>query len=95
MEVILKEFKDSNESGGESTMNFTRIIITNYHPLRIFQPQKCKRDEKKKFCYYCDEKYESGYKYKMRQFFQLNGHKSEGKATSKVKNDIKRMILWF
>ena len=50
---------------------------------------------KKKFCYYCDEKYESGYKYKMRQFFQLNGHKSEGKATSEVKNDIKRMILWF
>ena len=47
---------------------------------------KCKRDEKK-FCYYCDEKYESGYKYKMRQFFLLNGHKSEGKATSEAKND--------
>ena len=35
IEVILKEFKDSNESG-ESRMNFTRIIITNYHPLRRF-----------------------------------------------------------
>ena len=94
MEVILKEFKDSNESGG-STMNSTRIIITNYHPLRRFKLQKCKKDEKKKFCYYCDEKYEFGYKYKMRQNFLLNGHKSEGKATSEVKNDIKRMILWF
>ena len=55
---------------------------------------KCKRDEKK-FCYYCDEKYEPGYKCKKRQFFLLNGHKSEGKATSEAKNDIKRMILWF
>ena len=42
---------------------------------------------KKKFCYYCDEKYEFGYKYKMRQNFLLNGHKSEGKATSEAKND--------
>ena len=43
---------------------------------------------KNKFCYYCDEKYESGYKYKMRQNFLLNGHQSEGKATCEAKNDI-------
>ena len=51
--------------------------------------------KKKKFCYYCDEKYESAYKYKKRELFLLNGHKSEGKATSEAKNDTKRMILWF
>ena len=44
--------------------------------------------KKKKFCYYCDEKYEFGYKYKMRQNFLLNGHQSEGKATCEAKNDI-------
>ena len=43
---------------------------------------------KKKFCYYCDEKYEFGYKYKMRQNFLLNRHQSEGKATCEAKNDI-------
>ena len=47
------------------------------------------------FCYYYDEKYESSYKYKMRQNFLSNGHKSEGKATCEAKNDIKMMILWF
>ena len=64
-------------------------------PLKKILAVKVQEGWKKKFCYYCDEKYESGYKYKMRQNFLLNGHKSEGKATCVAKNDINRMIIWF
>ena len=37
MKEILKEVKDSNESG-EITMNSMGIRIANYHLLRGFQP---------------------------------------------------------
>lgn len=54
MVVILKEVKSSNRSRG-STLNCTRIKIKLfYYPLRRFQLQQCKRDMKKRLCYYCD-----------------------------------------
>ena len=88
---------DSNESG-ESIVSFT-IIIMNHNnklpPLKKILDIEVQERWKFFFCYYYDEKYESSYKYKMRQNFLSNGHKSEGKATCEAKNDIKMMILWF
>ena len=63
--------------------------MTNYHPLKGFQPQRCNKDRKKRLCYYYEEKYELGHKCKKKQNFLLDGHDNEVEATCEVENNVR------
>ena len=64
------------------------IKIVDYHLLRGFELQKCKRNGTRLY-YYCDEKYEPHHKCKKKQTFLLDGYEKKMEMTCEVENNIR------
>ena len=74
MEAILKEAKGVNKGGVSTMISFVPKKSNNSRlpPVkRISVVEMQERREKKKLCYYCDEKYEHGHVCKRKHIYLL------------------------